>query len=73
MPFYPDWIIALDNVAKGVPGAEITKRNAEDIIRELTQLKAQAKAVRDFVRAEREGTGTEYARTLQALRTFVQD
>lgn len=44
MPFYPDWIVTLDDVAKGKPGAVITARDAENIIRELTQLKAQVKA-----------------------------
>ena len=44
MPFYPDWVVALDDVAKGKPGAELTARNAQDVIQELTVLKAQVKA-----------------------------
>lgn len=45
MAWYPDWLVALDAVAKGKPDATLSKRNAEDIIAELTRLKGQVKAL----------------------------
>lgn len=45
MPFYPNWIVALNDVAEDRPGATITLRNAQDIIAELTRLKGQVKAL----------------------------
>ena len=44
MAWYPDWVVALDDVAKGRPGAVVTQRNAQDIIRELEQLTRDLKA-----------------------------
>lgn len=45
MTWYPEWVVALDAVAKGQPDATLSKRNAEDIIAELTRLKGQVKAL----------------------------
>ena len=46
MPFYPDWVAALDDVAKGEVGAVVTQRNAQDIIREIEMMQAELKLLR---------------------------
>lgn len=37
MTWYPDWMVALDDVAKGVPGAVITQDQARKVISALEQ------------------------------------
>jgi hypothetical protein len=38
MVWYPDWAVALDDVAKGKAGATVTQQNAADIIRAIEKL-----------------------------------
>ena len=38
MAWYPDWAVALDNVAKGKAGATVTQQNARDITRAIEKL-----------------------------------
>lgn len=42
MPWYPDWVAALDDVANDRPGATVTQRDAENIIRDLTSWRKRA-------------------------------
>ena len=41
MTWYPDWVVALEEVSKGVEHAVVTRRNAEDIIREIKKMQAE--------------------------------
>lgn len=41
MAWYPAWVIALNEVAKGVPGGIISQHNAQDIIREIEKMQAR--------------------------------
>ena len=46
MPFYPDWLCALDDVANRKEGATVTASNARDIIAELHRLSSEVKDLR---------------------------
>jgi hypothetical protein len=41
MAWYPDWVVALDDVAEGKPYATVTQRNAQDVIREIKKMQAR--------------------------------
>jgi hypothetical protein len=43
MAWYPDWVVALDDTAKGKPNANVTPDNARDAIREIKKLQARIK------------------------------
>lgn len=48
---FPDWVEALDGVARGDQWAVVTQRNARDIIRELDrmgQLQAEIERLREI-------------------------
>jgi hypothetical protein len=53
MAWYPDWVVALDEVAKGIEGARVTRRNAEDAVREIKKLQAKITALEEEARRER--------------------
>lgn len=51
MPWYPDWLVALDECAKSEEGARygrgiVLPRHARDIIAQLTALKRENKRLR---------------------------
>ena len=57
MAWYPDWVVALDNVAEGLSGATISQRNAQDIIREIEKMQARIAELEGADRQAREHPG----------------
>jgi hypothetical protein len=52
MAFYPEWVVVLDDAAKGSQPAELTPRIAQQIIDAIKELQRE----RDNLRAELDGT-----------------
>lgn len=63
MAWYPDWAVALDAVAKDEPDAKLSKRNAEDVIRELQRLQGEVQDLRSRTRGVQIGHGNTQSNT----------
>jgi hypothetical protein len=54
MAWYPDWVVALNAVAKG-EDAKLSKHNAEDVIRELMRLQSKVRELQEQLSPPRTG------------------
>lgn len=65
MAWYPDWVVALDDVSKDKPGAVITSRNAQDIIREIEKMQARIAELEQRPRGVQVGDGNRQTNNFQ--------
>lgn len=63
MAFYPDWVVALNDVAKGTEHAKVTQRNARDIIREIEKMQARIAELEGRPRGVQVGHGNTQTNT----------
>jgi UDP-N-acetylglucosamine:LPS N-acetylglucosamine transferase len=53
MAWYPTWVVALDQVAKGTAGAVVDQQDAKDTIREIKKMTAELHRLRKLEDAVR--------------------